>query len=155
FRLAAVRIAVGGPGGPTHLLQVALDRTQEEALLARYRRNLAAVLALALLLSAALGYRIARRGIRPVEAIAATAGRIGSATLGERIDTKGLPGELWSLAGTFNAMLDRLERSFAQLRQFSADIAHELRTPVNNLRGEIEVALGKPRTDEEYREALG
>jgi len=52
-------------------------------------------------------------------------------------------------------MLDRLEESFARLSQFSDDIAHELRTPVNNLRGEVEVALSKPRTVDEYRDALG
>jgi two-component system heavy metal sensor histidine kinase CusS len=52
-------------------------------------------------------------------------------------------------------MLNRLEQSFARLRQFSADIAHELRTPINNMRGEIEVALGKPRSADDYREVLG
>src|ERR687883_1616333 len=52
-------------------------------------------------------------------------------------------------------MLGRLEESFGRLARFSADIAHELRTPVNNLRGEAEVALGKPRSPEEYREVLG
>src|SRR5579871_3494641 len=52
-------------------------------------------------------------------------------------------------------MLDRLEESFGRLARFSADIAHELRTPVNNLRGEAEVALGRARTPAEYRDALG
>jgi two-component system heavy metal sensor histidine kinase CusS len=52
-------------------------------------------------------------------------------------------------------MLQRLEDSFLRLSRFSADIAHELRTPVNNIRGESEVALAKPRTAEEYRDALG
>jgi two-component system heavy metal sensor histidine kinase CusS len=52
-------------------------------------------------------------------------------------------------------MLDRLEESFARLSRFSADIAHELRTPVYNLRGEVEVAVAKPRSPEEYREVLG
>jgi two-component system heavy metal sensor histidine kinase CusS len=52
-------------------------------------------------------------------------------------------------------MLDRLEESFGRLAAFSATIAHELRTPVNNLRGEAEVALGKPRSPQEYRDALG
>ena len=52
-------------------------------------------------------------------------------------------------------MLDRLEESFAQVSQFSADVAHELRTPVNNMRGEIEVALGRARSVEDYRETLG
>jgi two-component system heavy metal sensor histidine kinase CusS len=87
--------------------------------------------------------------------MAATAGRIGSATLYERLDLRGLPSELSDLAATFNAMLDRLEESFQRLARFSADIAHELRTPVNNLRGEAEVALGKARSAEEYREVLG
>ena len=52
-------------------------------------------------------------------------------------------------------MLDRLEESFGRLAQFSADIAHELRTPVNNLRGEAEVTLSRPRSVEEYRDVLG
>src|SRR5229473_22339 len=51
-------------------------------------------------------------------------------------------------------MLDRLEQAFSRLSQFSADIAHELRTPINNLRGESEVALSKPRSTEEYRDVL-
>ncbi|MFO0930147.1 MAG: heavy metal sensor histidine kinase [Gemmataceae bacterium] len=150
FRLAAVRTA-----DPDRLIQVAMDRTQEEALLAAYRWNLAAVLLAALAGSAALGYRIARHGLRPVAAITATAAQVGSSTLDERIDARGLPAELETLAATFNAMLDRLEGAFARLRQFSADLAHELRTPVNNLRGEIEVTLGKPRSTDEYRDTLG
>lgn len=52
-------------------------------------------------------------------------------------------------------MLERLEQSFRRLSQFSADIAHELRTTVNNLRGELDVALERRRNPEEYEEALG
>src|SRR5262249_4938413 len=58
-------------------------------------------------------------------------------------------------ASAFNAMLDRLEKAFDRLSRFSADIAHELRTPLNNLRGELDVALQKPRSPEEYVEAIG
>lgn len=101
-----------------------------------------------------VGYRIARRGIRPVERIAETARRISSSTLSERIQPAGYPVELAALAGTFNAMLDRLQDSFARLSDFSADIAHELRTPVNNIRGEAEVALKRARSVEDYREVL-
>jgi two-component system heavy metal sensor histidine kinase CusS len=108
----------------------------------------------ALMLCPFVGYRIARRGIRPVERIAETARRISSSTLSERIQPAGYPVELAALAGTFNAMLDRLEDSFARLSDFSADIAHELRTPVNNIRGEAEVALTRARTVEDYREVL-
>ena len=67
----------------------------------------------------------------------------------------GLPAELLILADTFNQMLGRLEQSFDRLSRFSADIAHELRTPVNNDRGEIEVALAKSRTADQYRDVLG
>ncbi|MFO0843843.1 MAG: heavy metal sensor histidine kinase [Gemmataceae bacterium] len=155
FRVASVRAGGGEESDSPHLIQVAMDRTQEEKVLESYRWYVAAALALALVGCVSLGYRIARQGLRPVEAIAATAGRIHSSNLDERIGTDHLPGELRTLAETFNAMLDRLGHSFARLRQFSADIAHELRTPVNNLRGEIEVALGKPRSAEEYREVLG
>src|SRR6185503_13448056 len=77
-----------------------------------------------------------------------------STTLHERIPAAGLPAELSALAGEFNEMLDRLEEAFTRLSQFSADIAHELRTPVNNLRGEAEVALSRARTPQEYRVAL-
>ena len=101
-----------------------------------------------------LGYRIARHGIRPVEEIAATARNITSTNLRERIRAEGYPSELASLAGTFNQMLDRLEESFERISRFSADIAHDLRTPVNNIRGEAEVALARARTVDEYRAVI-
>jgi two-component system heavy metal sensor histidine kinase CusS len=155
YRVVAVNAAAGRSEVATHTLQLAIDRTFEEGLLAGYRRDLMFLLVAALGACAGLGYLIARRGLRPLGRMAATAGRIGSATLHERLDLRGLPAELSDLAGTFNAMLDRLEESFQRLARFSADIAHELRTPVNNLRGEAEVALGKDRSPEEYREVLG
>jgi two-component system heavy metal sensor histidine kinase CusS len=51
-------------------------------------------------------------------------------------------------------MLERLEESFERISRFTADIAHDLRTPVNNIRGEAEVALARPRTADEYRDVL-
>lgn len=154
FRLLAARVAGPAPSGAPFVVQVALDRTHEEALLASYRRNLALVLTVALGGCAFAGYRIARRSLRPLADITEAARRIRSTTLSERLDLE-LPAELSILAARFNEMLDRLEESFTRLGRFSADIAHELRTPVNNLRGEVEVALGKPRSAEEYREVLG
>ncbi len=101
------------------------------------------------------GYQIARRGTRPVREMATTARHITSSNLQERIHPEGYPSELASLAATFNQMLDRLEESFDRISRFSADIAHDLRTPVNNIRGEAEVALARARTVDEYREVLG
>ncbi len=155
YRVLAARIAAGPEPGAPYLVQAALDRTYEEDLLASYRRDLAAVLGVALGLCALAGYRIARRCLRPVKDMAERVQGIQPATLNERLPVAGLPAELSVLAVRFNAMLDRLEDSFGRLARFSADIAHELRTPVNNLRGEVEVALGKPRSSEEYREVLG
>jgi two-component system heavy metal sensor histidine kinase CusS len=136
-------------------LQVALEVTLEKDLLAGYRARLWVVLGMGLLLSVVAGYLIARHGVRPVEEIAATVRRIRSSTLNERVATGGLPAELSSLASTFNETLDRIEDAFARLGRFSSDIAHELRTPINNMRGEVEVALSKARSPEEYREVLG
>ena len=72
----------------------------------------------------------------------------------ERIPNGGLSAELSLLAVTFNSMLDRLEDAFQRVSRFSDDVAHELRTPVNNLRGEIEVALSRARSGEDYRETM-
>ncbi len=154
FRGLATRAAVGPSGAGRFGLQVAFDRTHEENLLARYRTHLWTVLGLALVACALAGYQIARRGLRPLAEMTQTARRIRSTTLDERMALSGLPAELAVLAGTFNEMLDRLEESFQRLARFSADIAHELRTPVNNLRGEAEVALGKLRSVAEYRDIL-
>jgi two-component system heavy metal sensor histidine kinase CusS len=113
------------------------------------------VLGVALLICTAVGYGVARQAIRPIQEITGTARRISPANLSERLSLHGLPGEMLTLADTFNQMLERLEQSFGRLSRFSADIAHELRTPVHSLRGGVEVALSKPRSPEEYREVLG
>lgn len=148
-------IAKAGEESPsTYIIQVAIDLTHEQEMLAAYRRRIWLVLGLALALSAFVGHAIARRGVRPLEQIARTSRRITSTRLDARIDHSYLPAEVASLAITFNEMLARLQESFERVSRFSADIAHELRTPVNNLRGETEVALTRARTPEEYREIL-
>jgi len=144
-----------GDGTRGHrIIHVALDRTAEAQLLARYRRWLWIAMAFAALCGGTVGNAIARRGMRPVDAIARTAASIRTSTLHERIDVETLPAELATLAETFNQMLDRLAEAFARLSQFSSDIAHELRTPINNLRGEMEVALGRTRSDTAYRDVI-
>jgi two-component system heavy metal sensor histidine kinase CusS len=153
FRVMSAR-AMLGRSDNLPVVQVALDTANERKLLAGYRRRAWLVLALALVVCGVVGYQIARRGMHPIEDITATARRVSSSRLHERIEAVALPAELSELAATFNNMLDRLADSFARLSQFSADIAHELRTPVNNLRGTTEVVLGRARSAEEYREAL-
>ncbi len=155
FRVVAVRASIDRTGASALVVQAAMDRSHEEELLEDYRRNLWIVLGVALIVCSLGGYFIILKAVRPVQKIAATASRIRSSTLDERIAVDGLPAELRILADTFNEMLDRLESSFDRLSQFSADIAHELRTPLNNLRGEAEVALTRPRTLDEYRDVIG
>jgi two-component system, OmpR family, heavy metal sensor histidine kinase CusS len=154
FRVSSATVAVGTP--PTHsdTVQIAVDVSQEEDLLIRYRMWFWGILLATSVLFPLVGYWIARHGIRPVEEIAATARRITSTNLRERIGSEGYPSELASLAGTFNEMLERLEESFERISRFTADIAHDLRTPVNNIRGEAEVALARARTVDEYRDVL-
>jgi two-component system heavy metal sensor histidine kinase CusS len=136
------------------VVQVACDRRRETEILGRYRAYSWSMLGIAFLACAAISYVLAHRGIRPVHEIAAAARQVHAETLDKRLRTEDLPAELRTLAETFNEMLDRLSDSFKRLSQFSADIAHELRTPVNNLRGELEVALGKTRSPQEYEEVL-
>ena len=154
FRVLAVRAIAKSPNGASFLVQVGTDRSHEFELLASYRRYLLSVLLGSLVLCSVIGHQIARRGIQPVRDITDTARSIHAANLGERLNTEGLPSELHALSETFNQMLERLEQSFTRISRFSADIAHELRTPLNNLLGEIEVALSRPRSGEDYRDAL-
>jgi len=154
FVVMSAAAPVGG-SSQVDTLQIAIDVSQQEALLARYRQRFWLILLGTLAIFPLAGYQIARRGIRPVREVAATARHISSTNLHERIQPEGYPAELAFLANTFNKMLDGLEESFERISKFSADIAHDLRTPVNNIRGEAEVALARARTVDEYREVLG
>jgi two-component system, OmpR family, heavy metal sensor histidine kinase CusS len=154
FRAISAAAPVGSPATQTDTLQIAIDVSQKEELLARYRFWFCAILLATSVIFPMVGYQIARHGIRPVEEMATTARHISSTNLRERILPEGYPFELATLAGTFNQMLDRLEESFERISRFSADIAHDLRTPVNNIRGEAEVALARARSAGEYRDTI-
>ncbi|HTC22228.1 MAG TPA: histidine kinase dimerization/phospho-acceptor domain-containing protein, partial [bacterium] len=155
FRVLSTKAFWPGYIHPNIDVQMAMDMSPDEKILKRFRKRLLITLGFSLLACALMGYWIAQRGIRPVKKIARTAARIGSSTLYERLERAGLPSELSDLAATFNSMLDRLENSFARLSRFSSDIAHELRTPLQNLRGEAEVVLSKEREPGEYQDLLG
>jgi heavy metal sensor kinase len=101
-----------------------------------------------------LGWVYAGRALSPVMEIARTAQRISGSNLTMRIPTRKTGDELDYLIETFNRMIDRLEQSFNQIRQFSTDVSHELRTPITVIRGQLEVALFTAETKEQYREAI-
>ena len=136
------------------IIQAALVLNPDDALLTEYQHTLVGVLVVGVLLSALGGFYITRRGLRPLREMTHTIRRINIAQLNERVDSTQWPKELALLASAFDAMLIRLDQSFIQLSQFSADLAHELRTPVNNLMGEAEVALTREREADEYRQIL-
>jgi two-component system, OmpR family, heavy metal sensor histidine kinase CusS len=155
FRITTAQAPVGSSSTQKDTIQVAIDVSHQEKILARFRLWFWFILLGACIVFPFIGYQIARQGIRPVEEMATTARHISSSNLRERIHAEGYPFELASLAATFNSMLDRLEESFERISRFSADIAHDLRTPVNNIRGEAEVALARARSLDEYRDVLG
>ena len=115
---------------------------------------MAAVLPLAVLLAGSGGWLLARRALRPVDQMTEAARRISAEHLDERVHTTGTGDELDRLAATLNDMLARLDVTFRQIRQFSADASHELQTPLTILQGELEVAIRAPRSPDEYRRVL-
>lgn len=154
YLLHSIALRSAGSEAPSVQIQAALDVTGGERLLATYRRDIAVVLMIGLLIAAPIGIWIARRGLRPLEEITRAAERIGAQQLERRIYAGNWPHELVALAEAFDRMLERLQASFQQLSQFSADLAHELRTPLNNLMGEAQVALSRDRSAPEYVRVL-
>lgn len=140
--------------GQACTLQVAQDRSSDE----RVERNFAVlfiiVLSGSVLASAFIAVTVTKRGLRPLGEMTRSLGRIGPTHLKERVAPAGWPRELQPLATAFDDMLKRLDDSFTRLSQFSADLAHELRTPVANMMGEAQVALTRERTAVEYRETI-
>jgi two-component system heavy metal sensor histidine kinase CusS len=112
------------------------------------------VLAFGILASTLIAITVTKHGLRPLGEMTRSLGRIGPTHLSERVLPAGWPRELQPLAVAFDAMLKRLEDSFTRLSQFSADLAHELRTPITNILGEAQVALTRERTPAEYRETI-
>lgn len=133
---------------------ISVDIGVHREFMASFGRTLWFSIALAILGSAILGWLGVRRGLIPVHQMAMVTQRISVDRLKDRIDMTYLPRELVELAAAFNEMLMRLEEAFRRLSDFSADIAHELRTPVNNLMTQTEVALSRPRTPVEYQDVL-
>jgi two-component system, OmpR family, heavy metal sensor histidine kinase CusS len=143
-----------GPDGEAYTYQLGLDMAGAERILAGFHTKLLLALAILAGLSAALGAWVARRGMRPLEEITRAAQRVTANALNERISAVAWPRELATLAREFDGMLQRLKEAFARQSQFSADLAHELRTPLHNLMGEAQWALSRPRSLDHYQRVL-
>jgi two-component system, OmpR family, heavy metal sensor histidine kinase CusS len=132
-------------------IQIAQDRSADDAFRKEFGAILIGVLILGVLAATFIAINVTRRGLHPLAEMTESLERIGPTRLDQRVGTRGWPRELQPMAKAFDRMLDRLENSFTRLSQFSADLAHELRTPVANVLGEAEVSLTKDRSPEEYR----
>jgi two-component system heavy metal sensor histidine kinase CusS len=138
----------------SYTVQIAQDRSADERFRKQFRALLALVLGAGVIASALIAVTVTRRGLRPLTEMKRALERVQPARLNERIDPARWPSELRPLAASFDDMLGRLEDSFTRLSQFSANLAHELRTPIGNMLGEAQVALTRERRPEQYRAVI-
>lgn len=138
------------------LLQITVVHVMvnEQKMLARYLWRVISAVIAAFTAIALLGYWVMRRELKPLRRMAKEAAAIAPNTLARRLSEQNAPQELQQLIVSFNAMLDRLNEGYQRLTQFSADLAHEIRTPIGALMGHCQVALYQPRTVEEYETLL-
>ncbi|QVN22957.1 heavy metal sensor histidine kinase [Burkholderia pyrrocinia] len=135
-------------------IAIARNMSDRAALLDGYRDKLKIAGGLGALFAMLLSYWLIRKSLAPLREIVANTGRITVDKLDTRLDASRAPRELTALVDAQNAMLGRLQQAFGHLSQFSADLAHDLRTPLNNMRGATEVALARPRSVDEYQALL-
>src|SRR5437867_8784173 len=140
--------------GQQFTIQVAQDRSSDEQVERRFGILVLLVLSGSILASVLIAIPVTRRGLRPLEEMKLSLERIGPTHLNERVASANWPRELQPMAIAFDEMLKRLDDSFTRLSQFSADLAHELRTPIANMLGEAQVALSRDRSSAEYRETI-
>jgi signal transduction histidine kinase len=160
-RLAAVRFALDFPGPPNRrppALDLVLLAAEDTLALQRQLRATGWILflsiATALVLAGGVAWSVSAASLRPVEHMAQDIGALREDQLSQRLQTQNLPSELKPVAGRLNDLLARLDQAFRREKGFTADVAHELRTPLAGLSAAMEVALGQDRPAQDYRRAL-
>jgi len=153
-RLFSLITTIEEANGQPYTIQAAQDRSTDDQFTKEFGALLAVVLAFGILASTVIAITVTKRGLRPLAEMTHSLERVGPTHFSERVPPARWPRELRPLAVAFDEMLDRLEDSFTRLSQFSADLAHELRTPIANILGEAQVALTRDRAPEEYREVI-
>ncbi|MGF6606673.1 two-component system heavy metal sensor histidine kinase CusS [Paraburkholderia sp. WSM4175] len=140
--------------GETASVLVARNMSDRWLLLDRYRDRLHLAGVAGVMLAMLLGYLLIRAALRPLRDIAASASLVTVNRLNTRIAVARVPSELETLVASLNAMLERVDHGFQRLSRFTADLAHDMRTPLSNMRGAAEVALARPRSVDEYESLL-
>lgn len=133
---------------------LSLDRKSDTTLLNAYVKSTVIGLPFILMIVGGCAWWIVHRGLRPLRAFRKVAQKVSARDLSHRMKVTGLPDELSDLALAVNFMLQRLDEDVQQLAQFSDDLAHELRSPMNNLMGKAQVTLSRDRPHEEYKQVL-
>lgn len=140
--------------GESVLVVLSLDRRHDTMLLSSYVKSTLAAVPLILLLVGGAAWWVVHRELKPLRKFRKVAAKISASDLSHRMSVQGLPDELRDLAHAINFMFDRLDDDVQQLTQFSDDLAHELRSPINNLMGKAQVTLARDRPVSEYKQAL-
>ncbi len=155
YLIRAGVVYAAGDEGHHHPFYVAIGRAMDESdkILRQYTWMYVGLIPFSLLGGCLLGWLLSGRALMPVMEVAQAAQRISGSNLSLRIPTREAGDELDYLIETFNRMIERLQNSFNQIRQFSTDVSHELRTPITAIRGQLEVALFTANTVEQYRDA--
>ncbi len=138
----------------TKIVQIASSLEEVEDALNTLFIILIITVPLALMVASLGGQFLAHKALKPVDDITQTARMITSQNLNQRITPPKVKDEISRLIETFNGMISRLDQSFRQIKQFSSDASHELKTPLTILKGEVEVMLRKERTQQEYQQTL-
>ena len=137
------------------LVTLALNINHHRDFLANFNSVLLKFTVIAALISALLQWFVTCHGLRPLKILSEKATLVSGKDIKQRMPVDNLPVEIAGLSETLNSMLARLEDAFQRLENFSSDIAHELRSPINNLMMQTQVALSQPRSKNEYLMTLG
>jgi heavy metal sensor kinase len=140
--------------GRTYEIHAAVPTEPFDRALDNFRDIERETVPLLVVVASLLGYWLSGRSLAPVTRIIETAERIGVDGLSQRLEVPRAKDELRRLTEALNAMLKRIENSFKRITQFTADTSHDLRTPISVIRTLAEVTLRRPRTDEQYKDAL-
>jgi heavy metal sensor kinase len=143
------------PDRSSFLIETGAPMDDVQADLKKWLLFLAIMLPIVLAIALAGGFMLVKRALLPVDWIAASAKRISSQNLSERLPVAQTGDELERLSLALNAMIERLDSAFRYSRRFVADASHELRTPLTVLQGELESLAQQPQLSGELRDRLG